>query len=157
MLQSSMSYILIRTFPESIVLVLSGMILLGIKIDGKKIINSGIILGILITFIRSLPINFGVHTILSMTVLEVILYKNSNDQLIKSMISTCMIWISLALSEGIYILIATKIMNIPFENLANNKSIEGALATLPSLVILVGIVFIFKIIVKKVNILMSRD
>ncbi|MGL4913334.1 MAG: hypothetical protein ACRC3Y_12985 [Romboutsia sp.] len=157
MLQSSLSYILIRTFPESIVLVLSGMILLGIKIDGKKLITNGIILGTLITLIRSLPINFGVHTILSMIVLEVILYKNSNNQLIKSMLSTCMIWISLALSEGIYILMSTKIMNLQFENLVNNNSIYGALSTLPSLIILVGIIFLFKILMEKVNILISRD
>ncbi|HSQ88047.1 hypothetical protein [Romboutsia sp.] len=154
MLESSITYILLRTFPESIVLVLSGLILLGIKIDTKNVMKKGMLLGILITFIRLLPINFGVHTILSMIVVEIILYKSSENQLVKSMISTFMIWISLALSEGIYILIATGIFKIPFDKLANNKSLYGALTTLPSLLILIGIVFIFKAIIKKINTLM---
>ena len=67
-----------------------------------------------------------------------------------------MIWISLALSEGIYIFIATEIFKIPFDKLVNNKSLYAALATLPSLLILIGIVFIFKAIIKKINILMPR-
>jgi hypothetical protein len=147
---------LLRTFPEGIIVILSGLILLDIKIDIKDIIKKGLLLGILITFIRLLPINFGVHSILSMIMIEIILYKSSDNQLIKSIISTCMIWISLALSEGIYIFIATGIFKIPFEKLANNKSLYAALITLPSLLILICIVFIFKIIIKKINVLMLR-
>ena len=79
MLESSVTYILLRTFPESIILVLSGLILLDIKIDTKNVIKKGILLGISITFIRLLPINFGVHSVLSMIVLEIILYKNSGN------------------------------------------------------------------------------
>jgi hypothetical protein len=86
----------------------------------------------------------------------IILYKSSGNQLVKSMISTGIIWISVALSEGIYILIATEIFKIPFDKLVNNKSLYAALATLPSLLILISVVFIFKIIIKKINILMSR-
>lgn len=154
MLESSITYILLRTFPESVILVLSGLILLDKKMDTKNVLKKGILLGVLVTFIRLLPINFGVHTVLSMIVLGIIVYKSSDNQLIKSMISTCMIWISLALSEGIYIFIATGIFKIPFDKLANNKSLYSALITLPSLLILLGIVFIFKAIIKKINTLM---
>lgn len=156
MLRLPLSYILIRTFPESLVLILVGMILLGIKIDIKSLIKKGIFLGVVITAIRMLPINFGVHTILAMIVLAFILYKSCGKQLIKSIIATCCIWISLALSEGIYILIATNILNVPFKHLTNTQA-YGAIITLPSLLILIGIAILIKLVMDKLNILLARD
>ncbi|MPM97013.1 hypothetical protein SDC9_144184 [bioreactor metagenome] len=155
MLRLPLSYILIRTFPESLVLILVGMILLGIKIDIKNLIKKGIFLGVVITAIRMLPINFGVHTILAMIVLAFILYKSCGKQLVKSIIATCCIWISLALSEGIYILIATNILSVPFKHLTNTQA-YGAIITLPSLLILIGIAILIKLVMDKLNILLAR-
>lgn len=156
MLRLPLSYILIRTFPESLVLILVGMILLGIKIDIKSLIKKGVFLGVVITAIRMLPINFGVHTILAMIVLAFILYKSCGKQLVKSIIATCCIWISLALSEGIYILIATNILSVPFKHLTNTQA-YGAIITLPSLLILIGIAILIKLVMDKLNILLARD
>ena len=58
MLESSLVYIITRTFPESLILVLSGVVLLGINIDKKKAFKDGIILGLIIGIIRLLPISF---------------------------------------------------------------------------------------------------
>ena len=151
MLESSLVYIIARTFPESIVAVLSGMILLGINIDKGKVFKYGIYLGFIISIIRLLPINFGVHSILSMIAVWMILFKNSSNDIIKSIVSTCLVWISLALSEGIYILIATDILNIGVEKLMDNTSLNGAIITLPSLLIMFLIVILIKYI--KCNIL----
>lgn len=151
MLESSLVYIIARTFPESIVAVLSGMILLGINIDKGKVLKYGIYLGFIISIIRLLPINFGVHSILSMIAVWMILFKNSSNDIIKSIVSTCLVWISLALSEGIYILIATDILNIGVEKLMDNTSLNGAIITLPSLLIMFLIVILIKYI--KSNIL----
>lgn len=151
MLESSLVYIIARTFPESIVAVLSGMILLGINIDKEKVLKYGIYLGFIISIIRLLPINFGVHSILSMIAVWMILFKNSSNDIIKSIVSTCLVWISLALSEGIYILIATDILNIGVEKLMDNTSLNGAIITLPSLLIMFLIVILIKYI--KCNIL----
>lgn len=156
MLRLPLSYILIRTFPESLVIILVGMILLGIKIDIKNLIKKGIFLGVVITAIRMLPINFGVHTILAMIVLAFILYKSCGKQLVKSIIATCCIWISLALSEGIYILIATNILSVPFKHLTNTQA-YGAIITLPSLLILIGIAILIKLVMDKLEILLARD
>ena len=138
MLESSLVYIITRTFPESIVVVLSGIILLGINIDKEKVLKYGICLGFIISVIRLLPINFGVHSILSMIAVWIILFKNANNDIIKSMVSTCLVWISLALSEGIY-------------KLMDNTSLTGAIITLPSLLIMFLIVILLKYI--KCNIL----
>ena len=75
MLESSLVYIITRTFPESLILVLSGVVLLGINIDKKRIFKDGIILGMIIGIIRLLPITFGVHSILSMISLFIILLR----------------------------------------------------------------------------------
>ena len=117
MLESSLVYIITRTFPESLILVLSGVVLLGINIDKKKAFKDGIILGLIIGIIRLLPISFGVHSILSMIALCIILFKCANNDIVKSMVSTCLVWISLVLSEGIYVLIATSLLNIKVERL----------------------------------------
>lgn len=150
MLESSIVYILVRTFPESLVVVLSGMILLGNSIYIKELFKKGILLGITVVFIRVLPINFGVHTMLSMIPFGLIIFKSSDKDIIKTMITTCTVWIALILSEWIYSIIATVIFKIPAETLMK-KDLEGALITLPSLIIVLIIVFIFKGIKNKFN------
>lgn len=144
MLESSLVYIIARTFPESLILVLSGVILLGINIDKKTVFKYGLILGIIIGIIRLLPINFGVHSVLAMIALCIIMLKNTNNDILKSMLSTCLVWISLALSECIYLLIATSFLNIKVESLTDNTTLQGAIIKLPSLLIMFLIVLLLK-------------
>ena len=146
MLESSLVYIITRTFPESLILVLSGVVLLGINIDRKRVFKDGIILGIIIAIIRLLPITFGVHSILSMISLCIILFKYPNNDIVESMVSTCLVWISVAISECIYVLIATSLLNIKVENLMDNTTLQGAIITLPSLLIMFLIVLLLKYI-----------
>lgn len=143
MLDSDIIYTIIRTFPESIVAILSGLLLLDIKKDKIFILKYGIILGLIVSIIRVLPINFGIHSILSMIAIGVILFNISKESLIKPIIATCQIWISLALSEGIYMVIAMGIFKLDFEQLISNKGLPGAVITLPSLLIFLMIVLIF--------------
>jgi hypothetical protein len=143
-LESSLVYIITRTFPESLILVLSGVVLLGINIDKKRIFKDGIILGMIIGIIRLLPITFGVHSILSMISLCIILLRYDNNDIVKSMVSTCLVWISLALSECIYILISISFLNIKVERLTDNTTLQGAIITLPSLLIMFLIVLLLK-------------
>lgn len=144
MLESSLVYIITRTFHESLILVLSGVVLLGINIDKKRIFKDGIILGMIIGIIRLLPITFGVHSILSMISLCIILLRYDNNDIVKSMVSTCLVWISLALSECIYILISISFLNIKVERLTDNTTLQGAIITLPSLLIMFLIVLLLK-------------
>lgn len=151
MLDSDIIYTIMRTFPESIVLIWSGLTLLGIKKDKISILKQGILFGIIVYIIRRLPINFGIHTVLCMITIGIILINISKGRLINSIIVTCQIWIALALSEGLYMVIATKLLNIPFEVLIDNTGLEGAIITLPSLLILCCIVLGFKKIQEKIN------
>lgn len=149
MLESSLAYVLIRTIPESIILMLSGFILLDLKLDTKKIIKLGLILGVIISLIRKLPITFGVHTILSMIAVGIILFKISNKSFVEVIVAPCNIWISLALSEAIYYIIATGLLKIDSEVLTDYQSVLGAISTLPSLLILLMIVLVIKSMKKK--------
>ncbi|CEI73794.1 MULTISPECIES: hypothetical protein [Romboutsia] len=152
MLTSSIGYMILRTFPESLVTIFCGMLLMGIKLDNKEILKKGFLLGVIVIAIRSLPINFGVHTILSMIALGIMLYKMSNGDLLRTVISTCLFFIALAMSEGIYIFIATSLLNIPIEILTNQDGPISAIRTLPSLLIAIGIVFLLKkIVMENVN------
>lgn len=151
MLESSIIYIIVRTFPESLILILSGAILLSAKLSARDLLKKGIILGCYVVLIRILPINFGVHTILSMIALGTILFEISENDILQTVISTCQIFISIMLSEGIYVFIISGIFKISTEILLNNRTIEGALITLPSLLITISIVIIFKYINKSIN------
>ena len=118
--------------------------MLGINIDKKRIFKDGIILGMIIGIIRLLPITFGVHSILSMISLCIILLRYDNNDIVKSMVSTCLVWISLALSECIYILISISFLNIKVERLTDNTTLQGAIITLPTLLIMFLIVLLLK-------------
>lgn len=149
MLQSSIAFALIRTIPEGILLMLSIYILLDLKLEIDKILKNGILFGIIVTIIRKLPITFGVHSLLSMVVLGLILFKISSKNLMEVIIALCDAWIALALSEGIYYVIATSIFSISSSVLTNYKSIQGALSTLPSLGIFLLLVFVVKSMKRK--------
>ena len=152
MLESSISYIITRTFPESIILVLSGMILLNKEINLVDVFKKGILLGIVIGMVRFLPITFGVHSIIGMLILGALLYKISGNDIKNSVMSTCLIWIALVISEGIYVMIATSVLKIDMDILMDNQTVSGAMATLPSLIILLVLIILIKQVVEKIKI-----
>ncbi len=149
MLHSSLAYVVLRVIPESIVLMLSSFILLDLKLDKLKVLKYGVFHGMIVTLIRTLPINFGVHSLLSMIALGLILFKLSGKNFMEVVIAPCNIWIALALSEGIYYFIASKIIYIDPEILTNYQTVSGAVSTLPSLAILVMIVMVIKSMKKR--------
>ena len=149
MLKTSLVYAILRVIPDSIVLMLSSFILLDLKVDLKKIMKYGILYGIGVTLIRTLPITFGVHSLLSMSILGCILFKISGKSFTEVLIAPCNIWIALALSEGIYYLIAKNVLMIDTKILTDYQTVQGALSTLPSLGILLLIVLMLKSMKKK--------
>lgn len=150
MLESSMVYLLIRSLPENILLILSGFILMDLKLDKIKIIKLGLLFSLIMHFVRNLPITFGVHTIISMILLELFLIKLSGEKSMKSIIMTLVIYIALILSEGIYIWVVVDLFGIPEELVMNNTNIKGAISSFPSLIIFLLLIFIIKKIYNKI-------
>lgn len=151
MLNSSLSYVIIRSFPESIFLILAGYILFNLNINLKNIIRNSLFYLVILTCIRMLPISFGIHTVLSMFVIGMIFYKFENQQIISTIINVSKIYICLAISEGIYMTIADKILKIPTQILTNNTSISSAILSLPSLLIFILLIIGINLITKKIS------
>lgn len=151
MLSSSLSYIITRSFPECILLILASYILLDLNIDLSEIIKRSIVFVIIVLGIRILPISFGIHTILIMFALGIIIYKFKYQNIIETIFTISKILICLVISEGLYMAIATILLNIPVETITNNTSIESALKSLPSLGIFIILVLLIKVIDKKIK------
>lgn len=151
MLSSSLSYILIRSFPESILLILAGYILFNLEINIIDVLKDSILYLIILTFIRIMPISFGIHTVLSMFVIGIIFYKLKKQPIITTILNIANIYICLAISEGIYIIMANCIFKIPIKVLTANTSVHSALLALPSLLIFILLIILMKLITKKLN------
>ncbi|AUN15458.1 hypothetical protein JGS6364_18961 [[Clostridium] sordellii] len=150
MLNSSLSYIIIRSLPECILLIISSYILMNIKLDKIDILKKSILYLIILTLIRVLPINFGIHTVLSMFVLGTILYRLKGQDIINTILTISKIFICLAMSEGIYMVMANDVMGIPLKLLTDNTKIVSAMLTLPSLLIFFILVLIIKMLTNKI-------
>ncbi|CEN76712.1 Uncharacterised protein [[Clostridium] sordellii] len=150
MLNSSLSYIIIRSLPECILLILSSYILMNIKLDKMDILKNSILYLIILTLIRLLPISFGIHTVLSMFVLGTILYRLRGQDIISTILTISKIFICLAISEGIYMVMANDVMGIPLNLLTDNTKTVSAMLTLPSLLIFFILVLIIKMLTNKI-------
>lgn len=151
MLNSSLSYVIIRSFPESIFLILAGYILFNLKIEFRRLIKNSLIFLILLTSIRVMPISFGIHTVFSMFIIGVIFYKFENQQIIQTIINVSKIYICLATSEVIYMLVAEKILGVSTKMLVDNTSINSAILSLPSLLIFILLIIGLNVITKKIS------
>lgn len=151
MLRTSLGYILVRTFPECAIVLLAGCYFLNLRISIKTLLKKTLILGIIQSCIRMLPISFGIHTIIGMALVLFVLVDMSKDTFINCIMALCKIFLCLILSEFIYINLLTKVFNIHENALINNYSIMGAFYTLPSLIILVLLAFVIEFIMKKLQ------
>lgn len=150
-LHTSLGYILTRSFPECAVVLCLGCYLLKLKISKKTLLNRTLILGLVVSLIRILPISFGIHTILSMACCLFMLSNLSKDSFINCIIAICKIFVSLILSEFIFLYLMTFIFKIPESAIVNNYTIQGAIITLPSLLILVAIVVAIQLVSDKLK------
>lgn len=151
MLNTSLGYTLVRTFPECIVVLMVGCYFLNLKISKKNLLEKTLMLGIVETLIRMLPISFGIHTILGMTFILFVLVNLSKDSFINCTIALCKLMLCLIISEGIYIKIFVDVLSVPERLLVNNYTIMGAIYSLPSLVIFVILSIFIGFITKRFN------
>ncbi|KGJ50370.1 hypothetical protein KD33_05435 [Clostridium sp. NCR] len=98
-----------------------------------------------------MPISFGIHTVFSMFIIGVIFYKFENQQIIPTIINVSKIYICLATSEVIYMLVAEKILGVPTTMLVDNTSINSAILSLPSLLVFILLIIGLSVITKKIS------
>ena len=95
---------LLRVLPESFLFVLAVYIFSKTKINKKKYFITGLIFSVVVFIIRMLPINYGVHMILSVLFLLFITVKYNNIDVISSIKSIIFTYMIQLISEAINIL-----------------------------------------------------
>lgn len=151
MLRTSLGYILVRTFIECTIVLIVGCYFLKLKIPTKTLLKKALILGIIQSFIRMLPISFGIHTIIGMGLVLFILVDMSKDTFINCIMALCKIFLCLILSESIYIKLLIDVLSIPETLIVNNYTVMGAIYSLPSLAIFVILCVLIEVITKKLQ------
>jgi len=149
MLRTPLEYILVRTFPECAIVLLAGCYFLKLRISIKTLLKKTLILGIIQSCIRMLPISFGIHTIIGMALVLFMLVDMSKDTFINCIMALCKIFLCLILSESIYIKLLVDVISVPKNSLVNNYTIMGAIYSLPSLAIFVALSILVEFILRK--------
>ena len=137
MLRTSLGYTLVRTFPECAIVFIIGFYFLNLSISKKELLKNSLILGVIQSCIRMLPISFGIHTIIGMAIVLFMLVNMSKDSFINCIMALCKIFLCLILSESVYVSLLTDVLSIPESLFINNYTIMGAIYSLPSLIIFV--------------------
>lgn len=151
MLHTSPGYILVRTFPECAIVLIIGCYFLHLKVSRTTLLKKTLILGIIQSFIRMLPISFGIHTIIGMAFVLFMLVDMSKDTFINAIMALCKIFLCLILSESIYITLLIDILSIPDKVFVNNYTVTGAIYSLPSLLIFAILSILLEFITKKLQ------
>lgn len=151
MLHTSLGYILVRSFPECAVMLLVGCKFLNLKISMETLLKKTLILGMIISLVRMLPISFGIHTIIGMVIICFVLADLSKSSFMDCIIAMCKLFLCLIFSEVIYIKLLTTIFLVPETVLVDNYSVVSAIYTLPSLSIFAMLAFFIELIIKKIQ------
>lgn len=138
----------LRVLPESFLFILAVYIFSQTKINKKKYFITGLIFSIVVFIIRMLPINYGVHMILSVLFLLFIIVKYNNIDVINSIRSIILTYLIQLISEAINV-IFLNMSNINLD-IAFLNPITKNLLGIPSIIITFLIIMIsYKIINKR--------
>lgn len=142
MLKLTLVEFFLRTIPESFILMMALFILCNINITMKPYVMSSTLFGVCQYFIRRLPINYGVNTILGIFIMILIMHKINKSKIIPSIKFSLIITIVLFILEWVNIVVLTFLFNDSLEIIFNN-SILKILSGMPSLVLLALMTLIY--------------
>ncbi len=121
-------------------------------LDKKKFIITGLIFGITPYLVRLMPINFGIHTIISIIVYMVVAVNINDIYIIKAISSALIGTLILFVCDFINLLVVVHVFKISVENLLENIFIKTLLG-LPSLLLfLIFVVWFHRRSFKKTSI-----
>lgn len=149
MIKLSIIEMILRAIPEGILDMTSIYVLSGTKINIRTMFLSGGLLGILLYFIRMLPVQFGIHTIIFLVALILIAIWVNKIDVNKAISSSLISMIILSICDWISIFIITNIFKDNVKNIMSNSLLK-LLYGLPSLLLYLCIIsVIYKMICKK--------
>lgn len=137
----------VRTIPESFVLMLAMYALSNIKFEIKKYIISSLLLATYVYCGRMLPINYGVHTILDIFVMIILICSINKADIILAIKASLITTMVLYIFEGIDVLLFSLIFKDKLEEIMSNSTLK-VICGLPSLICF-GIITIIYYLRKK--------
>lgn len=135
---------LLRSLPEGFIVVFAIYIFSKVDINKKKYLSTSVVFSIITFTVRLLPINYGVHMVLSVLFLLFIIVSYNKIDAVSAIKSIIFIYLIQFISEAINVLILN-FMNVDLDTQFKNpiyKSIIG----IPSLIItgvIILIIYIF--------------
>ncbi len=141
MLQLKPIEFVLRTLPEGFLVILAIYIFSKTKIDKIKYLITSIIFSVTTYTVRSLPINYGVHMVLSVLLLLFIIVSYNKIDVVSSIKSIIFIYLIQFISEAINVLILNS-MNIDLDSQFKNPIYKSILG-IPSLIFTGIIILIF--------------
>lgn len=140
MLRVSGFEFIVRLIPEAFIFMFAAYTFSKTKLDKKRYLLSSILLGISVFFVRMLPINYGVHTILNIIMLTIISYCINKIDMIESIKASIVTAMFLFILEGINMLTLTFLFKDKIERIIADVTLKTIFG-LPSLICFGLIVF----------------
>lgn len=146
MLKLSILEIILRLIPEGILNIMSVYVFSAEKINLRKIFLSGTLLANFLYFIRILPIEYGVHTLIYLIVFIFIVTWVNKIDTSRAMSSSLISMMILSICDWVSFFIMANILKSNVKNIMSNPWLK-ILYGLPSLVLYICIIFVsYKII-----------
>jgi uncharacterized membrane protein YagU involved in acid resistance len=140
----------LRGIPESFLFIFAAYAFSNDKIIKKNYVLSGMTLAIAGFITRSLPVHYGVHTILNLFAFIVIASHINKIDLVKSMQAGIVAIILQFICEAINVFMIQYLFKANIEEVFNNATLK-TLYGIPSTAIFAGIIFIYYFKVSKRN------
>lgn len=142
LLRLSLIEFILRTIPESFLIIWAIYLFAYKRIDPKRYITSSIFIAITTYLIRMLPINYGIHTIINIVNLILITVSINKISIMKAISAVLKIMITLSICEWINIIVLDKVMKIDLQMIFS-EPIKKMVYSTPSLVMFGVIILLF--------------
>ena len=142
MLKVTLIEFILRGIPEAFIHLFAMYAFTGVKLDKRRYVKTGIILAIMMLFIRFLPISYGIHTILiimAMITLSITLNKLGIIETIRAAIINVIVQF---LAEGINMLLIQGMFRKSVQEIVSDP-ITKVIYGIPSLIIWMLVIFIY--------------
>ena len=104
---------LLQSLPEGLILFYLGLVLVGVRsLGAKRVISCAVIYAVASYLIRSLPITYGIHSLLHIPVIILLMVVIIKGKWKTALVASLMGLLVLALAESAFVPVVSKVTNI---------------------------------------------
>lgn len=149
MLKLTVFEFMLRLIPEAFLLIFAMAALSYTKLIAKKYVISSILFATYVYFVRMLPINYGVHTILDIVIMNIIMTVINKADIILSIQASLITTIVLFICEGLNMLLLSLIFKDKLESIMLDSTLKTLYGS-PSLAFFAIITIIYYLRKRKI-------